>query len=117
MREQEQQWTARNEVVLLGRVAAAPQERALPSGDVLVSWRLVVDRDAAAGTGTRRPTVDTVDCVAFAARVRRTAGTWVAGDVVELEGALRRRFWRAPTGPTSRYEVEVRAARRVLRAA
>ena len=35
--------------------------------------------------------------------------------VVEIEGTLRRRFWRSAGGPTSRYEVEVVALRRLTR--
>jgi single-strand DNA-binding protein len=34
------------------------------------------------------------------------------GTEVEVRGSLRRRFWRSPTGPASRYEVEVRSLRR-----
>jgi len=33
-----------NEVLLIGRLAAEPVRRELPSGDTLVSFRLVVDR-------------------------------------------------------------------------
>jgi len=36
--------------------------------------------------------------------VRRSALRWVQGDVVEVTGALRRRFWRTPAGTAaSRY--------------
>ncbi|MDT7548546.1 MAG: hypothetical protein QOE84_940, partial [Actinomycetota bacterium] len=35
---------ARNEVALVGRVSAPAEERVLPSGDVLLTWRVVVDR-------------------------------------------------------------------------
>jgi single-strand DNA-binding protein len=98
-----------NEVRLCGRVAAAPQERVLPSGDPLVTFRLVVARAERAG-------VDTIDCVAWSARVRRVAVRWGPGDVVAVDGALRRRFWRGGQGPRSRYEVEVGAARRLARA-
>lgn len=111
-----------NEVVLVGRLAAQAIGRTLPSGDELLSWRVVVDRPPArAGTvavgGGRPVTIDTVDCVAWAAGVRRSVGNWVAGDVIRVEGALRRRFWRAPTGgPASRYEVEALKVSRVARA-
>lgn len=111
-----------NEVVLVGRLAAQAVSKTLPSGDELVSWRLVLDRPAVqlasgtAGTAGRAVTVDTVDCVAWRPGVRRAAGAWEAGDVVRVEGSLRRRFWRSPTGPASRYEVEARAVRRVARA-
>lgn len=117
--------TCRNEVVLVGRVSAAPTERELPSGDVLLTWRLVVDRPleaparrapAEGGVERRTPTVDALECVARPAGVRRTVSTWVEGDVVHVEGALRRRFWRGPAGLASRYEVEVGSARRLRRA-
>ena len=106
-----------NEVRLVGRVAAPAQERELPSGDLLVSWRVVVDRGARRRTAAaREPTVDTVDCVAFLAGPRRTALALGAGDVVSVQGALRRRFWRAPGGgPASRCEVEVSVVRRIGR--
>ncbi len=108
----------RNEVCLVGRIAASATERVLPSGDALVGWRLVVDRSGptrARGEPVRA-TVDTLDCVAFLAGPRRTGLTLAPGDVVRVEGALRRRFWRGPTGPASRCEVEVRSVRRLARA-
>lgn len=110
--------TARNEVVLVGRVSGVPVERELPSGDALVSWRLVVDRPAprrAPPPGVRPPTIDTLDCVGWTAPVRRTARGLEDGDVVAVEGALRRRFWRGGAGAVSRTEVEVQALRRVSR--
>ncbi|MFL6137577.1 MAG: single-stranded DNA-binding protein [Frankiaceae bacterium] len=107
-----------NEVVLRGRLAAPAESRQLPSGDLIASFRLVVDRPARRRKrpGDRAPTVDTLDCVAWRAALRRAALAWRAGDTVEVTGALRRRFWRSPTGPVSRCEVEVDAAS-VVRAA
>jgi single-strand DNA-binding protein len=66
--------------------------------------------------GVRAPTVDTLDCAAWSAGVRRTARGLHAGDVVEVTGALRKRFWRTGSGPSSRTEVEVRRVRRLSRA-
>jgi single-strand DNA-binding protein len=109
---------ARNEVLLVGRVSGEPEERELPSGDVLVTWRVVVDRPAPRRPppeGVRLTTVDTLDCVAWSSGVRRTARALVSGDLVAVEGALRRRFWRAGAGAASRTEVEVLALRRVGR--
>ncbi|NHC47084.1 single-stranded DNA-binding protein [Motilibacter aurantiacus] len=104
----------RNEVMLVGRLAASAQERELPSGDLVVTVRLVVDRPPRS-RGRARAAVDALECCsAFRADVRRRALAWAAGDVVQVEGALRRRFWRSPTGPASRGEVEVEWARRVL---
>ena len=107
----------RNEVVLVGRVPADPEERELPSGDRLVTWRLVVTRSPSRrppATG-RAPTVDTVDCVAWTASTRRAALGLRPDDVVEVHGALRRRFWRAGAAAASRCEVEASTVRRVSR--
>lgn len=108
----------RNEVVLVGRLAARAEERVLPSGDGLVTFRVVVSRTRP----VRRPpgspvapTVDTFDCAAWRAGVRRQALSWAPGDVVEVEGALRRRFWRGARGAESRTEVEVTRGRRLAR--
>lgn len=110
--------TSANEVLLVGRVAAAPEERELPSGDLLVAVRVVVDRPppaVAPPQGVRPPTIDTIDCVAFTAGARRTVTAWQPGDVVRVEGSLRRRFWRGGQGLASRYEVEVARGKRVSR--
>ena len=83
---------SRNEVLLVGRVSGEPEERELPSGDVLVAWRVVVDRPVPRRPppeGVRLATVDTLDCVAWSSPVRRTARALVDGDVVAVEGALR----------------------------
>jgi single-strand DNA-binding protein len=98
----------RNEVVVCGRLAAAAVAKQLPSGDEIVTWRLVVDR---AGAAVSRK-VDVVDCTTFGARVRRQALTWNEGDQIEVAGALRRRFWRGAGGLQSRCEVEVATASR-----
>jgi single-strand DNA-binding protein len=111
---------ARNEVVLVGRVAAKAEQRQLPSGDVLMTWRLVVDRGPnrrPVPDGVRPATVDALDCVAWSGQVQRAAGGWEPGDVVLVEGSVRRRFWRVPTGASSRYEIEVVKAKRLARAA
>ena len=107
-----------NEVVLVGRVGATPEQRELPSGDVLVSFRLVVDRPPrSVPEGVRPVLVDTLDCITWAAGLQRTVSGWQPGDVVRVEGALRRRFWRAGAGAASRCEVEVVRAKRLQRAA
>jgi single-strand DNA-binding protein len=99
-----------NTVNLLGRLAADPEARDLPSGDLLLTFRVVVDRaDTAAG---QRRQVDTIDCAAWTGRVQRTVQSWSAGDVVSVEGHLRRRFRRSAGGAVSRVEVEVTKARR-----
>jgi single-strand DNA-binding protein len=95
--------SAVNTVVLRGRLAAAAVSRVLPSGDTVATFRLVVDR-LPHRPGAR---VDTLDCAAFRADVRRRLERASAGEVLELTGSLRRRFFRTPGGAASRYEVEV----------
>lgn len=109
---------SRNEVVLVGRVSADPEDRELPSGDVLTTFRLVVDRPPPTRPlpdGVRPPTTDTLDCVVWAGRVQRSARRLRAGDVVAVEGALRRRFWRSASGAVSRCEVELYGLTRLQR--
>ena len=105
-----------NEVHLVGRLAAAPVRRELPSGDVLVQFRLVVDRSGSKrSTDRRTPTVDTLECSAWRKDVQRSLGSCEPGDIVEVHGALRRRFWRSPGGAASRSEVEAVRLRRRIR--
>ena len=108
----------RNEVRLGGRIAAEAEERELPSGDRIVTLRVVVARAPATGRrrepvdGPRRASVDTIDVVCWSAATRRTALRLKPGEHVELEGALRRRFFGGPSGRQSRYEVEAAGLRR-----
>lgn len=101
----------RNQVILIGRVAAEAMERELPSGDTILTARVIVDRDPGQQSKSAQR-VDTIDCVAWSARPQRTMRTWRPGESVYVEGAIRRRFYRGQTGPVSRVEVEVMRARR-----
>ncbi|ROR89651.1 single-stranded DNA-binding protein [Nocardioides aurantiacus] len=105
----------RNEVVLVGRVSAEAQSRDLPSGDRLLTLRVVVDRPPV--TGSTRRTVDVIDVACWTTRTQRAAGRLVAGDGVRVEGALRRRFFAGAAGRASRYEVEAGRLTRVSSAA
>lgn len=109
--------TGRNAVALRGRVSSAPTERELPSGDVIVTFRLVVGREPSPMTTTSKQISDWVDCVAWGGRVKRSVTTWRVDDLVEVEGALRRRFYRVEARTSTRVEVEVLTGRRVERAA
>ncbi len=97
-----------NEVRLVGRVSGGPEERVMPSGDVLVSLRLVVPRELTKRADPDRPTVavDTIDVACWSASTRRAALRLKVGDSAEVAGALRRRFYRAGAVALSRYEVE-----------
>lgn len=106
-----------NSVLLTGRVSSAPVERELPSGDRILVFRMVVARETTPMSARTRPTTDWIDCVVWGGRARRTVRSWQVDDLVAVEGALRRRFFRADGHPASRVEVEILSARRVGRAA
>lgn len=102
-------------VVLVGRLTSAPEEHTLPSGDVLVRFRVSVPRAPTPLARGSRQRSDWVDCVSADGRCRRSARTWAVGDTVEVTGVLRRRFLRdgAGAGPGgSRLEVEALRVRR-----
>lgn len=103
----------RNEVTLIGRLASDVRERSMPSGALLSSFRLVVRRDSV----VHGPNIDALDCIAWRAPVQRAVRRWAAGDLVEVRGAVRRRFWRGVSGSVSRCEIEVTVVRRLARAA
>ncbi|MFB9312265.1 single-stranded DNA-binding protein [Nocardioides plantarum] len=102
-----------NEVRLVGRLSAVPEEKELPSGDTLVSFRVVVPRPPDPKRTTK---VDALECVAWTSRAKRSVRSWRMGDVVEVDGELRRRFFRTGSGPASRVEVQVTKGRVVRRA-
>ncbi len=106
----------RNAVSLAGRVSSTPIERELPSGDRVVTFRLVVAREQSPMTAKSKQVSDWVDCAAWGGRVRRSVASWQVDDRVEIEGALRRRFFRDGGGASTRLEVEVLTGRRVGRA-
>ena len=106
-----------NLVTLSGRVTREPQTRELPSGDQVTSVIISVRRPAQLRTsGRRRASSDALTCVAWTSALRRKFGSLVVGDEVQVEGALRRRVWRTPTGIAVITEVEVTSSRRTARA-
>ncbi|GLU49380.1 single-stranded DNA-binding protein [Nocardiopsis ansamitocini] len=101
----------RNEILLAGRVTAEPSVRELPSGDQLVTWRIAVTRPPA----EQRPNqpADPITCVSFRRDMVELTRDWRIGDTVQVTGALRRRFWRSPSGASSVFEVEAKTVRHV----
>jgi single-strand DNA-binding protein len=88
-----------NDVLLRGRVSKAAIEKELPSGDKVVEFRLIVSRE-------KQPGVDTLDIASWSAKSRRTALTLNPDEWIEITGSIHRRFWSAPTGLASRWQVE-----------
>jgi len=97
-----------NEVRLVGRVSRTPEAKELPSGDIVVQLRVVVGRPPS----ERKTQVDTIDVSCWTAGARRSALRQHEDDVVEVSGALRRRFYRVGAATQSRYEVEAVTVRR-----
>ena len=95
-----------NAVRLSGRVSAAPEARMLPSGDEVVSFRLIVPRSPAARRRSKQR-VDTIECSAWTVRLRRSVRRLEAGDAVTVTGELRRRFTRGAGGPMSWVNVDL----------
>jgi single-strand DNA-binding protein len=103
-----------NEVTLVGRMSQPAEEQVLPSGSELWKFRVIVGRPPSPAS---RVTVDALDCVVWRKRPARTVAGWRSGDVVEVKGSLRRRFFTpAAGGRVSRCEVEVSVARLIRRA-
>jgi single-strand DNA-binding protein len=103
-----------NQVVLVGRMSAPAEEQVLPSGSELWKFRVIVGRPPSAAS---RVTVDALDCVVWTKRPARSVMKWQTGDLVEVTGSLRRRFFApAGGGRVSRCEVEVATARLIRRA-
>ena len=105
-----------NTVTLCGRVSGEPTVRELPSGDEIVTFRLVVPRPEDSRARTTGQRVDTFDLVCWATRLRRQGARLADGDELAVSGALRRRFWRAGAAVQSRVEVEVVAMTVLARA-
>jgi len=104
-----------NEVRLVGRLSMSPTSRVLPSGDEMVQLRVVVRRPQRRNSRGSRGGVDAIEVVCWSARTRRRALTFEVDDVIEVNGALRRRFWRGGGGPTSMCEIEASSLARVAR--
>jgi single-strand DNA-binding protein len=101
----------RNRIDLVGRVTAEPARRELSAGRRLVSWRLAMTRCADEQRGGTE--VDAVNCVSFDPQIHSGVQGWSIGDVVHVQGALRRRLWRTSAGTASFFEVEAQQVRRL----
>ena len=99
-------------VTLTGRMGNHVDARELPSGDVVTTFTIVVDRPAR----HRRDggaAIDAIPCQTFQASLARRISGIPAGEWVTVKGSLRRRFWRGASGLSSALEVEVATVTRV----
>lgn len=97
-----------NQVELVGRLGARVGDRTLPSGDVITTFSVTVDRArmVALDRGSS-VTVDVIACVANGRRIAARAHRLEPGTPIRVRGVLRRRFWRGPGGLQSSTEVHV----------
>jgi single-strand DNA-binding protein len=104
-----------NEVRIRGRVSGAPRHKQLPSGDEVVSIRVVVPRPEGARVGGsgKSVSVDTFECVAWSRRPQSVMTRLSGDEHVFVTGALRRRFWRAGGAVASMVEIEVVQLKRI----
>ncbi|MEU8251923.1 single-stranded DNA-binding protein [Nonomuraea sp. NPDC048916] len=101
----------RNEVVLVGRLSMAAEDKTLPSGDTLTKWRLVVRRRRRHKRG--EALTDSIPCVTFNPEAAAIVHSLNLHDTLEVTGAFRCRIYGPSTAKVWRYEVEVVTAKAV----
>jgi single-strand DNA-binding protein len=101
----------RNEVVLVGRLSAAPEEYPLPSGDTATKWRVIVRRRRRHGRGGTL--TDSVPCVTFDAETAAIVRGLKPREFIEVTGAFRCRVFGPTAAKIWRYEVEAASVKPV----
>ena len=94
-----------NDVALRGWVTTIATERELPSGDIVVQFRIAITRPEGG--------VDTIDLESWSAKTRRIALSLKDGEWVEIQGSIRRRFWKSGQGLASRWQVVTAEIKRI----
>ena len=112
----------RNLICAVGDLVGPIEPRTRTDGMEVLTFRVSVriaagdTRDASAKPGDAAPSRrDVLDCVVAVPGLRRRLEQYQPGDVVEVEGALRHRFWNAGGRVQSRYEIEVARLKRLAR--
>jgi single-strand DNA-binding protein len=102
---------ARNDVYLVGTLSNAPERRTLPSGDELLAFTVAVPRpggkvDAVpVQLGPAPPAGGRAGPQQVGRRRLAVVERFGPGTMLEVRGALRRRWWRAGGASVSRLEV------------
>jgi single-strand DNA-binding protein len=100
----------RNEVHLVGEVSTTPEERELSDGRGAVTFRLDVRAEGPAGS-----TRDSLDITLVSPRGRKAALGWTIGDLVEVEGVVRRKFYKVGAASKPFTVIEAQRAKRLRR--
>lgn len=95
-----------NAVALIGRLGARVEAKKLPSGAVITTFHVTVDRNPLDRGST--VTVDVIACVCTHKRLSDRVHRMSPGTRIRVAGSLRRRFWRGGSGLASATEVYVR---------
>jgi single-strand DNA-binding protein len=95
-----------NDLLIRGRVSAPATTKELPSGDKVVEFRVIVTR-------SEREGVDTLDVGAWSAKSRKIALSLKSDEWIEISGSVHRRFWQAPNGVASRWQIEASEITRI----
>ncbi|MEW9551833.1 single-stranded DNA-binding protein [Nonomuraea sp. NPDC050783] len=102
----------RNEVLLVGRLSAAPEDHTMPSGDTATKWRIIVRRRRRQRRGGGTLT-DSVPCVTFNPDTAAVVRALKPRDYLEVTGSFRCRVFGPAGGKLWKYEVEVVTAKPV----
>ncbi len=102
----------RSEALLVGRLGAVAEKK-MPSGDTMLSFRVVIDRAPRDRGPSGRVLVDAIECSLWKANLIKRVQKMPVDSLVEVSGPLRRRFFRSGHGFQSMMDVEVRRLRRI----
>lgn len=92
-----------NEVLLVGRLAGEVTRTPAGKGAEGTVWRLTLERQDPSGETVQ----ETFPCVSYDEDISDLAAAWKEGDLIEVQGTLRRRHWKSDSGTTlSRIEIE-----------
>ncbi|MER7369755.1 single-stranded DNA-binding protein [Nonomuraea wenchangensis] len=101
----------RNEVLLVGRLSAEPEDHTLPSGDTATKWRIIVRRHRRQRRGATL--TDSVPCVTFSPETADVVRGLKPRDYLQVIGSFRCRVFGPAGAKTWKYEVEVTSAKPV----
>ncbi len=115
----------RNAIAVVGDLVSPVEPRVRADGQEVLTFRVsvlvppvdagnagtTVERRDGGSTGRR----DVLDCVVTTPALRRRLEQYQPGDVIEVDGALRHRFWNASGRVQSRYEIDVLRLKRLAR--